>query len=149
MLTKIISGGQSGADIAALDAALASSIEIGGFCPKDRQSEVDLSRYPLIEIEGGYRQRTKENIKAADGTVIFYHADVQGGTELTLFLCIKSKSPYKLIDTQMVSPSEAAKVIAQFIEQHNITTLNVAGPSASRVPSIYASVKATLIALFQ
>lgn len=74
MLTKIISGGQTGADRAALDAGIESDFPIGGSCPSGRMAEDGPinNEYKLIEIEGGYRKRTKKNVADSDGTAIFY-----------------------------------------------------------------------------
>ncbi|HCG6311400.1 TPA: hypothetical protein NJ173_004541 [Vibrio parahaemolyticus] len=148
-MEKIISGGQSGADIAALDAAIKCGVPIGGYCPKNRESEVsiDFESYPLIEINGGYRQRTKENIKASEATVIFYNSEIVGGTELTLYFCIKSKTPYKLIDMSVISVANAANSINGFILKHKVKVLNVAGPSASRQPDIYSFVYSSMLAV--
>lgn len=145
-MKKIISGGQSGADIGALDAAIGKQFPVGGFCPQGRESQINLDPtvYPLIEVDGGYRQRTKANIQYSDATVIFYDSDVLGGSELTLYLCIKSKTPYKLIDTSLVSAATAAKVLHSFTLRHDVKVLNVAGPSQSRSPEMYAFVKNTI-----
>lgn len=143
MLLKIISGGQTGADRAALDAGIALNFPIGGYCPAGRMAEDGAigAEYPLIEIEGGYRQRTKRNVEDSNGTVIFYDGDLHGGTEQTLVFCIKTGRPYKLIDISLVEVDAAAKAIITFIETHNIGILNVAGPRLSRCAAIYDYVK--------
>ncbi len=74
MLSKIISGGQTGADRAALDAGLERGFPVGGGCPEGRLAEdgpID-SRYVLVKVEGGYIGRTRRNVQDSDGTVIFY-----------------------------------------------------------------------------
>lgn len=71
MLQKMISGGQTGADRAALDVGLRLAFPVGGFCPRNRLAEdgcID-KVYPLVELPGGYRQRTRANVDAADATV--------------------------------------------------------------------------------
>ncbi|MCC4285556.1 putative molybdenum carrier protein [Marinobacter salarius] len=139
---KVISGGQTGADRAALDAGLATGLAIGGCCPRGRMAEdgpID-DRYPLEEITGGYRQRTKRNVLNADGTVIFYHSAPEGGTEATLAFCIREKKPYKLIDTESVAASTAAGMIREFVQRNAITSLNVAGPRESRCSGMYGFV---------
>ncbi|MDH5378533.1 MAG: putative molybdenum carrier protein [Gammaproteobacteria bacterium] len=131
---KIISGGQTGVDRGALDGALAAGLPIGGWCPEGRLAQdgpID-EKYPLIEITGGYRQRTKKNVLESDGTVLIYFSYPVGGTELTLSLCIKEKRPYLLIDADEVSPERAGARIRDFVEKQGINTLNVAGPSGSR-----------------
>lgn len=146
MLNKIISGGQTGTDRAALDAGLDAAFPVGGFCPRERLAEdgpID-GRYPLVEIEGGYRQRTKANVEASHGTVIFYDSTLYGGTEQTLLFCIKARKPYKLIDISMVSGDAAVAAIKTFIDQFKVEVLNVAGPRASNSTAVYGYVKAVM-----
>ncbi|NVK39898.1 MAG: hypothetical protein HWE39_01530 [Oceanospirillaceae bacterium] len=146
MLKKIISGGQTGADRAALDAALEAGFPAGGCCPAGRQAEdgpID-ARYPLREIGGGYRARTRRNVEDADGTAIFYSSRLSGGTELTLLFCIQVGKPYKLIDIDLVTPEQAARLLTVFVSDAGIATLNVAGPRHSGCPSLYAFVTESL-----
>ena len=156
MLSKIVSGGQTGADRAALDAALEAGFDAGGFCPRGRKAEdgeIDF-RYPLIEIDGGYRQRTLKNVLESDATVLFYARDITGGTEKTLVFCIEYKKPYKLIDISLVQESLAASALLDFIERDFIERkvvkiLNVAGSRASESLKIYAYVKTVISEVLQ
>jgi Circularly permutated YpsA SLOG family len=137
---RIISGGQTGVDQAALDAALVCGVECGGWCPAGRLAEggVIPDRYPMKELpKGGYLQRTKQNINDADGTVIFYFGALEGGTEQTVFHCIKSRRPYKLIDGSEIPIDRAAELLDEFVSGQNIVALNVAGPRASKSPRAY------------
>jgi hypothetical protein len=146
MLKKIVSGGQTGADRAALDAALEADFPMGGYCPLGRKAEdgkIDL-KYPLTETGKDYRIRTKKNVIESDGTVIFYSSSIQGGTEQTLLFCIKLKKPYKLIDISLAGKVPAVKSLLQFISDNNIETLNVAGPRLSNCPEIYPFVKTVI-----
>lgn len=143
MLGKIISGGQTGADRAALDAAMESHFPIGGSCPVGRMAE-DGSihpRYLLEEIAGGYKARTKKNVEDSDGTLIFYHCYLQDGTEQTVVFCIEAGKPYKLIDIDIVTIDAAVNQILSFVNDYSIATLNVAGPRHSSCSSIYDFVK--------
>lgn len=102
----IISGGQTGVDRGALDAALAIDNPCGGWCPEGRSAEdgVIPAKYPLIELPGGdYRQRTLCNVLACDGTLIFYLNYLEGGTEETLRFCMEWEKPYLLVDGVEVS----------------------------------------------
>lgn len=146
MLSKIISGGQTGADRAALDAGLDRGFPTGGSCPVGRMAEdgpLD-SRYKLDEISGGYRARTRKNVEDSDGTVVFYENILEGGTEQTVAFCIKAARPYKLIDIDLVNHAVAATKILSFISASNVKTLNVAGPRHSKCPVIYNYVKNTI-----
>jgi hypothetical protein len=146
MLSKIISGGQTGADRAALDAGIENNFSIGGSCPAGRMAEdgpIDL-RYPLVELEGGYEARTRKNVENADGTVVFYDRFLHGGSEKTVAFCMESAKPYKLIDIDIVGIDAAADIVASFVSDHKIQVLNIAGPRHSNCPSVYSYVKNTI-----
>jgi hypothetical protein len=133
-LMKIVSGGQTGVDRAALDAALAVQFPCGGWVPADRMAEdgVIPDRYPLTILpNGGYRQRTRMNVVDSDGTAILFSEVLKGGTRLTRNLCALEKKPYILIKARETDAIEAAAKIVKFIEENSIETLNVAGPRAS------------------
>lgn len=140
MLT-IVSGGQTGVDRAALDAALEHNIPCGGWCPAGRIAEDGAlpARYPLRELEGGgYIERTRANVVDSDGTAIIYAGVLEGGTERTMHFCVEHGRPYVLIDSDATAVEAAAVRVAQFIRRHHIAILNVAGPRASKQPQIYA-----------
>ncbi len=116
---------------------------MGGSCPAERKAEdgpID-PRYPLNEIAGGYQARTRQNVEDSDGTAIFYHCYLQGGTAQTLAFCIMAGKPCKLIDIDLVSSDIAAKKVLSFIGDYSIQVLNVAGPRQSTCPAIYDFVR--------
>jgi hypothetical protein len=131
-----MSGGQTGVDRGALDAALDLHLECGGWCPEGRLAEDGAipEQYPLQELEGGdYRDRTRKNVLDSDGTAIIYFGEIEGGTESTLDDCVQLARPYKLIDGFDIQPGQAAKLIADFVREIGVYTLNFAGPRASKV----------------
>jgi hypothetical protein len=137
---KIISGGQTGVDRAALDVALKHGIDAGGSCPAGRLDEFGRipDRYPLKEVEnGGFTERTLQNVKDSDGTVIVYSDKLSGGTEQTVRFCIEQRRPRLLIDASKIPIEEAAKLIADFVREKQIDILNVAGPRESEWPEGY------------
>jgi hypothetical protein len=137
---KIISGGQTGVDRAALDVALRHGIESGGWCPTGRLDEFGTipDRYPIQELQsGGFTERTLQNVKDSDGTVIIYPGKFSGGTKQTVKFCVEQRRPHELIDASNISIEEAAQLIADFVRKNKVDILNVAGPRASEWPAGY------------
>lgn len=140
-MLKIISGGQTGVDRGALNAALGAGVACGGWCPENRQAEDGeiAAHYPVTPLVGaGYRKRTKQNVIDSHATVIIYHTEIVlgSGTELTLKTCIAQRKPYLLIDAAIVQPEIAGKHIAEFIQRHQIQIINFGGSRHSVVPMI-------------
>jgi hypothetical protein len=140
MLEKIISGGQTGADQAALDAAIKLGIPHGGWIPKGRLTEDGplAGKYDLIEMPTpSYAERTKKNIRESDGTLILSHGMLAGGSEFTRKMALKYQKPMLHIDFNRMIPFDAAVVINNWMVDHDVRVLNVAGPRASTDPRIY------------
>lgn len=141
-LSKIISGGQTGADRAALDFAMAHNIPHGGWIPKGRRTEdgpLD-NKYQLRELpDTGYAKRTERNVLDSDGTLIISHGRLKpsGGSALTRRLATEHDRPWIHVDMDVLSIREAANKIRQWINANSITVLNVAGPRADGDPDIY------------
>ena len=138
---KIISGGQTGVDRAALDVALRRGIECGGWCPAGRLDEFAKipDHYPIQELQGGsFTERTLQNVKDSDGTVVIYSVELRGGTEQSVRFCLELKRPHELIDASKISAEGAAKLIGDFVDKNKINILNVAGPRQSEWPEGYA-----------
>ena len=128
---KIISGGQTGVDRAALDVAFERRIDSGGWCPAGRLDEFGKipDRYPLQELKsGGFTERTLQNVRDSDGTVVIYPGKLLGGTEQTVRFCFELNRSHQLINASKISAESAAKLIGDFVRSNNIRILNVAGP---------------------
>jgi hypothetical protein len=145
MIEKIISGGQTGADRAALDFAIYHDIPHGGWCPKGRLAEDGIieCRYHLQETSTkNYPQRTEKNVQESDGTVIFaLTSKLAGGSKKTAELAAKHGKPWIHLPGGF---HDAPLQLLNFIAGHRVKTLNVAGSRASKDPQIYEFVKQTL-----
>jgi hypothetical protein len=131
---KIVSGGQTGVDRAALDVALKHGVDCGGWCPTGRLDEFGRipDRYPVREVQaGGFTERTLQNVKDSDGTVIIYSGQVGGGTEQTVRFCADLRRSHELIDASKIPAEEAANLLTDFVNAKKIVILNVAGPRQS------------------
>ena len=140
VIKKIISGGQTGADRGALDAAIKYSFPYGGWIPKGRLTEDGPlpDEYKLKEMPTkNYPARTEKNVLASDGTVIITHGKLTGGSALTKKLAKEHKRPYFHIDLNKTPAFIAASEINNWGIKHGIEILNVAGPRASKDPKIY------------
>jgi len=143
MITRILSGGQTGADRAALDFAIKHHIPHGGWLPKGRKTEDGTlpEKYILQEMPTpDYSKRTKQNVLDSDGTLIVSHGFLTGGSALTEFLAEEHNKPYLHIDLNLLSMQEAAQIINQWIQSYKLKVLNVAGPRASKDPKIYQAI---------
>jgi hypothetical protein len=140
MLKKIISGGQTGADQAALDVAIKLDIPHGGWISKGRKTEKGAlpHKYLLQEMsDDNYAKRTEKNVIDSDGTIILSHGKLTGGSELTRIVAEKYNRPHLHLDLNIRSEFQAAQRIKDWVIKHNIEVLNVAGPRESNDPEIY------------
>jgi hypothetical protein len=148
----IISGGQTGADRAALDFAIAHGIPHGGWCPRHRRAEdgVIPPQYLLRETPSShYSQRTERNVRDSDATLVLTISPrLTGGTRLTFELATRIGKPILHVSRDETSIAEAADKLRGFVKEHQIKTLNVAGPRASQEPAIEAFVRAVFEAAF-
>lgn len=146
ILKKIISGGQTGADRAALDFAIAHQIAHGGWCPAGRIAE-DKAIEPHYQLEETpshyYAERTEWNVRDSHGTLIFCRIkELSGGVRLTAEFAAAHKKPWLLICRE--NHAEAAAQIEKFLVTHQVAILNVAGPRLSTDPAIVDFTKGAL-----
>jgi len=137
-LEKIISGGQTGVDRAALDVAIELNITHGGWCPKGRKAEdgVIPAKYHLQETPSDrYSERTEWNVRDSDGTlIIIKKPPPTGGTKLTIDKAMQLKKPCFIFD---LSKEPQTDDFIIWITTNNVRTLNVAGPRESQNPGIH------------
>lgn len=145
---KIISGGQTGVDRAALDVALDLGLEAGGWAPKGRRAEDGIipERYPLRETPSrDYEQRTEWNVRDSDATLVLTTGRPEGGTLATIEAAHRLEKPVFVVD--LLKPHNLASI--QFwLDYEKTSVLNVAGPRESKVPGIRAMAMAFLKDLF-
>jgi hypothetical protein len=148
MISKIVSGGQTGVDRGALDFAIARGIAHGGFCPKGRRSESGriLDAYNLTECSSpNYVIRTALNVQHSDGTLIITKGRLEGGTRKTVNFCIAHNKPKFIVDlSHDLKPQE----FAAWVLHYDIRTLNVAGPRESQQSGIGEQTAKILAELF-
>lgn len=138
MLVSIVSGGQTGVDRGALDAALQAGFPCGGWCPAGRLAEDGRipDRYPLRETRGSdYPIRTRKNVEQSDATLILAPGVLTGGTRLTRDLCRQAGRPCLVMDAARRAAVEAVEPVVEFVVRHRVRVLNVAGPRASGWPA--------------
>ena len=134
---KIISGGQSGVDRAALDFALENEFPCGGWCPKGRKAEDGRisDKYPLQET-GTYLYvvRTKLNVDSSDATLILFAGELGNGSAFTAEYALTKKKPLLIAN---MTNKNAHKNVADWLRSNEIDILNIAGPRESTSPGIY------------
>lgn len=147
MISKIISGGQTGVDQAALDVAIALGIPHGGWIPKGRKTENGAlpDKYRLKEMStSSYAKRTEQNVIDSEGTLIISLGPLTRGSELTHKTAILHDRPCLHIDLSTLNTLQAVKTVRSWIVRHGIEILNIAGPRASENPEIYDVAAKTL-----
>ena len=144
IIEKIISGGQTGVDRAALDVAMELGIPCGGWCPQGRRAEDGRipDSYPLQEASSpDYPLRTRLNVEDSDGTLILSRGSPQGGTALTLKLARKLNKPFLLVN---LARKPEASDVQQWIQNNHVRILNVAGPREGESAGIFEEAYAFL-----
>lgn len=144
---RIVSGGQTGVDRAALDVALEFGMPCGGWVPKGRRAEDGriADRYPLQESpNAAYAERTRWNVRDSDATLILCRGRPSGGTALTISIAEAMRRPFRIVDLDGPDDTEATRL---WIADSAARTLNVAGPRESSTPGIHEAAVAFLTAV--
>ena len=149
---KIISGGQTGVDRAALDAAIGLGIEYGGSVPKGRIAEdgpIDKKYENLTELDtANYSIRTEKNVEDADATLIFTVGVPTEGTAFTIECAKKHKRAHLIMDLEEKDDEVAAREIRKWLSDRLTGVLNVAGPRESKTPGVYKRIVNILFDVF-
>jgi hypothetical protein len=149
VIRKIVSGGQTGVDRAALDVALELDIPCGGWCPMGRRAGdgVIPARYHLQETgSADYAERTRLNVLDSDATLILNRGELAGGTALTARLAGLNGKPCLVV--QLDAAPDTGKVV-EWLHGHGVHILNVAGPRETQQPGIHAQASGFLLKLLQ
>jgi hypothetical protein len=152
IIRKIISGGQTGADQAALDVAIRFDIPHGGWIPANRRTEAGPlpEKYNMKELpEESYEVRTERNVVDSEGTLILSHGDLKGGSEYTARMARKHGRPWLHVDMNRLCVSSGTRMIRSWVTEKGIHILNVAGPRASEDPHIYEKTARVMETLFR
>ena len=139
MISKIISGGQTGVDRAVLDIGIEKHIPIEGYCPQGRLAEDRMidAKYPLIETSiENYEQRTEWNVRDSDGTLILSIGKISGGTAFTVECLVKIEKPYLVVDLHD-DRQHNITLTTEFLEDNSIDVLNIAGSRQSSNVGVY------------
>lgn len=146
-LRKIVSGGQTGVDRAALDVACELGIACGGWCPRGRRAEDGriAEIYPLRETESAdYSERTERNVEDADGTLVITNGPITGGTALTVRCARRLGKPLLIVDLREGGAERWVRELQDWVLRNQIRVLNVAGPRESQQPGIYDAARRLL-----
>ncbi len=145
---RIVSGGQSGVDRAALDVAASRGLDLGGWCPRGGWAEDFpdppgvLEKYPqMTETPGNDpSQRTRWNVRDADATLILVTTEigVSAGSDFTLACALALAKPHLVIDLRAGDALSAAR---EWVSRIAPATLNVAGPRESEAPGVYRAAR--------
>ena len=148
MVHRIVSGGQTGADRAALDFALHIGIECGGWVPKGRMAEdgVIPAHYPnLVETDSDDPNiRTELNVRDADATILITRGAPTGGSAFTAEVAMRLDKPILHVDLLRKSMDQVVPEVCRWLQDLHPAILNVAGPRASDDPAIYDLTKVLL-----
>lgn len=148
---RVITGGQTGVDRGALDAARAAGLLSGGWCPRGRRAEDGRipAKYPLQELPGGYANRTRANVVHSDATLVLHVGRLSGGTQLALNWARRLRRPVRVVDLSQPDADRMWRGVARWILSRAFHSLHVAGPRESEAPGAAAEARRWLRPLFR
>lgn len=145
---RIVSGGQTGVDRGALEAAIALGIPHGGWCPRGRLAEDGTipDRYDLTEhASPRYKDRTLQNVLDSDATLILYCDTLRGGTRLTQRYAVEAGKP---LLTLQIDDAWSTESVRRWLYQTQPLTLNIAGPRESNFPGVQVLSREAVLRIF-
>lgn len=138
---RVLSGGQTGVDRAALDVALELGIPCGGWVPRGRLDERGRipDRYPNLRETATpeWSERTEANVRDSDGTLIISRGPLTGGSRHTAVVAGRTGRPHLHVDLDELSEEDAVEAVRAWLRAEDVDVLNVAGPRASKDPGLY------------
>lgn len=137
MSLRIVTGGQTGVDRAALDVGLGRGLNVGGWCPAGRRAEDGPipEHYPLTETDSEeYADRTRRNVEDAAVLLVLTEGPLAGGTALAVEVARRLGRPRLIVDLLSIP---AATHVVNWLREHKASVVNVAGPRESSAPGIY------------
>jgi hypothetical protein len=149
---KIVSGGQTGVDRAALDAAMEVGLEVGGWCPKNRWAEDGPipRHYPLFETRTeDVAVRTQRNVETSSATLVLTRGSPMGGTRLTCEIAQSMRRPMLIVDLADLRDEDPVDTIVDWMRRVRPRVLNVAGPRESAAPGISEQARTLLRLAFE
>ncbi|HSK21274.1 MAG TPA: putative molybdenum carrier protein [Longimicrobiales bacterium] len=150
-ITTIVSGGQTGADRAALDVALAWNLSVRGWVPRGRRAEdgVISARYPNLRETADIdtAERTRLNVRDSDGCLIVSHGALTGGSRLAETTALELGRPLLHVDLSSTTMADAVRAAAAWVHEHRVREPGLGGPRASEDPHIYAATTVLLSGL--
>jgi Circularly permutated YpsA SLOG family len=150
---EIWSGGQTGVDRAALDAARELRLPIGGWVPRGRRAEDGAipDMYPGLRetASDDYAVRTASNVRDCDATLIVCRGPLEGGSALTRDEALRLEKPCLVLDLSAFPANAAVETARAWLDGLDGSRLNVAGPRESAAPGIYDDARALLVRLLR
>lgn len=148
---EVWSGGQTGVDRAALDAARHCGIATRGWIPRGRLAEDGAvpDRYEGLRETptADYAERTTWNVRDTDATLVIHRGPLEGGSAFTRDEAERLRKPVLTVDLAVLDPTAAAAAARAWLGTVPGRRLNVAGPRSSRDPAIHGDARRLLIAL--
>ncbi|MEX0329324.1 MAG: putative molybdenum carrier protein [Ruegeria sp.] len=136
---KIIAGGQTGVDLAALEFARDHGFPYGGWVPRGRTNEAGEIPSDFLGLKETHStdviERTRLNVESGDATLIFVDGSKSPGTDQTVVFAKEMNKPCCVVDVS-AGLDACAEQIGAWLATTNVGVLNIAGPRYSEAPDL-------------